>query len=808
MTGDGETGSDIPAEEERLLARVLASLAAHAAVPPPGPGATPGSQVRPASGAPQRRSYADEMMALRDEIGEARLEDVPALVAQMERLQGVSLTRGDLQTILVDPAAPYFGHLRLREDVAGRGAVERDVFIGRATFVDAAARVNIVDWRHAPVSQLFYRYAEGSDYEEQFGDRDVSGEVIARRILTIEGGVLVRVACPQGVWARRPQRGQDGRDNAVWQRTDLPTHELAGGQETAARPARGVLGAAPAGRQALDRHLPEIAALLDPRQFDVITARDAGVIVIQGGAGSGKTTVGLHRLAYLAHTYRERFPPRRLAIVTHGAALAAYISQLLPALGVPGVRVTTFSGLGGRELRAELPWLRAAIVDDAPPAVTRVKSHPALVHELTRLAAAYRGKRTSRAAVELWADLLTDRARLLALVRDAAEMPIPERDVLEAHREMTDRVAAVVARDPREGGAEAAAAAKSAKSGRKPRRKPDAPPPDMHWTAMGLAQKLGARTVDSDLPEGVRRVEGNVDDENSDDADDDQNVRGATGIDGLPTDDDLPVLDADDVAILLRANQLVRGARRPFSHLFVDEAQDLSPMKLSVLIGNTPATGGGRASVPSITLAGDTSQRLFLDNGFGDWRGVLAHLDLGHVAVEPLRIAYRSTREILAVARDAMGPLADPDPPEAPRSGAPVETFRFPGVGAAVAFLAEALRELSAREPRATVALLARHPEQADRYFDGLRRAEVPALRRVRAQEFAFRPGVEVTDVRQVKGLEFDYVVMLDVNASSYGRDDEARHLFHIGVTRAAYQLWLVVTGAPSPLAPTPAETI
>ena len=76
------------------------------------------------------------------------------------------------------------------------------MLIGRATFVDAAARVNIVDWRHAPVSQLFYRYAEGSDYEERFGDRDVEGEIVARRTLTIEDGVLLRVACPQGVWAR------------------------------------------------------------------------------------------------------------------------------------------------------------------------------------------------------------------------------------------------------------------------------------------------------------------------------------------------------------------------------------------------------------------------------------------------------------------------------------------------------------------------------------------------------------------------------------------------------------------------------
>jgi ATP-dependent DNA helicase UvrD/PcrA len=798
---------EIPAEEERLLARVAASLAAHAvaaaARAKPGGGGNGAGAAGTGTGAggSRRGAYADEMVALRDEIGEARLEDVPQLVAQMERLQGVSLTRADLQTILVDPASPYFGHLRLREQVRGRGAVERDVLVGRATFVDAATRINIVDWRHAPVSQLFYRYAEGSDYEERFGDRDVEGEIVARRIVTIEGGVLTRVACPQGVWVRAGG-GRPGEGTGGWQRSDLPAYELAGGQGTATRPAlaaaapkRGVLGAAPAGRQALDRHLPEIAALIDPRQFDVITARD-GVVVIQGGAGSGKTTVGLHRLAYLAHTFPDKFAPRRLAVVTHGAALAAYIGAVLPSLGTEGVRVVTFRHLAERGLAAEIPWLRARITDDAvPPAVTRVKSHPALLHELERLAIAYRGrggKRGSRAAVELWADLLTDRGRLLALLRDAAEMPVTERDVLEAHRLMVDRVAAIVARDPRDGDG-IAAKEKRGRKGKKRARAPE-PGPEMHWTAMGLEHKPGQRTVDSDLPEGVRRVEGDGDivADGDDDANDDQNVRGATGIDGLRTEDDEPLLDLDDVAILLRASQLVRGVKHPFAHLFVDEAQDLSPMKLSVLIGRTPK--------PSITLAGDTSQRLFLDNGFGDWRAVLAHLALAHVAVEPLRIAYRSTREIMEVARAAMGPLADPDPPEAPRSGAPVEAFRFPAAGAAVAFLAEALRDLAAREPRATVALLARHPEQADRTYEGLRRAEVPALHRIRAQEFAFRPGIEVTDVRQVKGLEFDYVVMLDVNASSYGRDDESRHLFHIGVTRAAYQLWLIVTGDPSPL--------
>jgi DNA helicase-2/ATP-dependent DNA helicase PcrA len=61
---------------------------------------------------------------------------------------------------------------------------------------------------------------------------------------------------------------------------------------------------------------------------------------------------------------------------------------------------------------------------------------------------------------------------------------------------------------------------------------------------------------------------------------------------------------------------------------------------------------------------------------------------------------------------------------------------------------------------------------------------------------------VDVTDLRQVKGLEFDYVVLVEVNQSTYPPDDESRHLLHIGATRAAHQLWLLYTGRPSELLP------
>jgi DNA helicase-2/ATP-dependent DNA helicase PcrA len=729
---DGEA-AQIPEEEQRLLERVRAALAARA-----GGGA--------GGGGSQAAWRSDqELIALRDEIAEARREDVPALVAQMERLQGISLRRAEAQGVLVDPASPYFGHLRLRESVPGRGSVERDVFIGRASFVDPERRVSIVDWRDAPVSQLYYRYDEGSDYEERFGEREVEGEIRARRTLTIEGGELLRVACPQGVWARAP-----GGGNGVWGRSDNVPAELAGGEGTATRPQRGGVLGAPAGgsrAQRLDRHLPEIAALIDPRQFEIITARRAGVVVIQGGAGSGKTTIGLHRMAYLAHAARERFPPRRMLVVTYGPALAAYIGQVLPALGIDGVAVLTFEEWVTRELRRAIPWLDVQVRDEAPPVVARVKAHPGLLGALEgrARAARRRARPSSRAAVDLWAELVTDRQALLAAVAGDARAPLPEADVVAAHRFMADQVAAVMDRDPGE---------------RRRRDTREAPP-------------------------------------------DDEEVRGEVGIDGLRTEGEAPLLDLADAALLVHASQLLRGPKRRVAHLFVDEAQDLSPVEIAALVGQT-------APAWSVTLAGDTAQRLFLDNGFHDWRAVLDQLSPGlglapaALAVEPLAIAYRSTRQILELARQVMGPLAaGSQPAQAPRSGAPVEAHRFPGTGAAVAFLAEALPPLRAREPRASVAILARHREQADRYFDGLRRAEIPLLRRVRAQHFAFGPGVEVTEVREVKGLEFDYVILVDVNAGSYGEDAESRHLLHIGATRAAHQLWLIATAAPSPLIPT-----
>ena len=128
--------------------------------------------------------------------------------------------------------------------------------------------------------------------------------------------------------------------------------------------------------------------------------------------------------------------------------------------------------------------------------------------------------------------------------------------------------------------------------------------------------------------------------------------------------------------------------------------------------------------------------------------------------------------------------------------------LEFSELGEAVAWVAEALTDLMRREPLASVALLTPNPARSISWYDALDRSEVPSISLVDDQDFSFSPGIEVTDIRSSKGLEFDYVIVLDVDSDHFPDSANARHLLHVGATRAAHQLWFVSTGQPSPLLP------
>ena len=734
--------------------------------------------------------YDAELIALRDQINEARLEDIPPLIEEMERLQQVAQRRAQVTEGTVDAMSPYFGRLVLEEEER-----KREILIGRSTYLDSKTGVRIVDWRDAPVSRVYYRYEEGDDYDEIFGDREVEGEVLVRRNLSITGGKLRRIGTPQGTF----RRSRDGS----WNRVADHSTQLSGGQGAAMRPESyhrpGELGI---GEDELreDKHLSEITALIDPMQFELISRPTSGLVVIQGGAGSGKTTIGLHRLAYLAFQDPHRFRSDQMLVIVFNDALVRYISHVLPALGVEDVPVQTFQRWAEQQRRQHIPKLTTRYVEDTPTHVVRMKKHPAMLRAIDQ----YVAELSERVDAEILEQASHGEggARLTRVWKGSVKEPLGVRlELLTQWLKQRDGEAREVGLGTRH-------------------------------AVERICQRWLARTRDvvtawADLVTDGRRLkqafdqwgEGVLSDKQlewahswcsrhstrvllayEDALEDDGERSSSVGADGMD-DDEPPELDREDDALLLRMHQVLRGpltGRRAvlqYEHIFVDEAQDMSPVELSVVLDTA-------AEQQSVTLAGDIAQKLHLDNGFTDWRHVLEQLKLDHIEIEPLKLSYRSTHEILDFATDVLGPLRNEVSGEATRYGAPVELFQFGGSGEAVGFLSESLRKLVSSEPLSSVAVIARYPEQADIYFKGLRHGEVPNLRRIAEQDFPFRPGVDVTDVRQVKGLEFDYVIVVECNAATFPVDNETRHLLHIAATRAAHQLWLFSTGTPSALLP------
>jgi DNA helicase II / ATP-dependent DNA helicase PcrA len=684
--------SAIVAEELALLEQVLAAL-----------------DRGPARTGPTETSARRELEHLREELLSGRGETDRAALADEYNRQSAILEhlRGATRTLAVARESPYFGHLRLSEDDE-----EWDVCLGNGTYIEGGVR--IVDWRNAPISRLFYRYSQGEAYEEDISGRTRSGVVAARRLLTIRDTRLRRIDAPEGVFS------VDASAADGWAVSQRAAPRLAGGEEATlavyragdAAPRR--LGTTPGGPAVrADKHLPDIAALIDPEQFALITRATSGAVVIRGTAGSGKTTVALHRIAYLAYE-DPSVDSRHSLVVVFSRALRDYVSHVLPALGVQRVRVRTFRDWALEQRRRLFPNLPPESRDDAPAVVQKLLQHPVLLDALAAQVARSAGPRNAAQAIDDWNTVLSRPAFLAEVLARVAPGAFSDGELERA----TD------------------------------------------W----------CRRRDMDL---------------------------AAALAG-EAHADVTLTPGDD-ALLLRAWQLRVGPisgpdGRPLRlrHVAIDEVQDFAPLEVRVLLDCLDEHR-------SVTLAGDTQQHVLQDAGFTSWSDFFRHLGLAGTELSTLRVSYRSTHEIVTFARAVLGDLNEDDtPPETTRGGPPVELFRFTDHGAAVAFLSAALTRLAADEPLASVAVLAPTAELGDLYARGLRAAEVPRVERVRDQAFRFAPGIEVTEVAQVKGLEFDYVILVEVSTAHYPDTPHARRLLHVGATRAIHQLWLTSVGTPA----------
>ncbi|MFP7296717.1 RNA polymerase recycling motor HelD [Neobacillus niacini] len=214
--------------------------------------------------------------------------------------QYLELAQSELERLASIIGKPYFSRINF---TSSGDTKEEILYIGKASLFDSVNQIPIiVDWR-SPIANVYYDGRLGEVTYDAYGETQ-SGYLSLKRQYEIEEGLLKEI-----------------RD------IDLTTHDE-------------LLQKSLSGKA--DNRLTEIVATIQNEQNEVIRASLKHPIIVQGAAGSGKTTIALHRISYFLYSSGYRFPPEKLMILAPNRLFIDYISAVLPELGVNKINQTTY----------------------------------------------------------------------------------------------------------------------------------------------------------------------------------------------------------------------------------------------------------------------------------------------------------------------------------------------------------------------------------------------------------------------------------------------------------------------------------
>ncbi|MEV7150749.1 UvrD-helicase domain-containing protein [Streptomyces sp. NPDC093084] len=653
------------------------------------------------------------LRAMREDVESLDIRDVTANWVNAEVLARQIEERIKALADLSDTPL-FFGRLDyLHAPGADRaeGADGERFYIGRRHVHDHDGDPMVIDWR-APVSQPFYRASKKDPL-------DVS---LRRRFGYTRGDIT----------AYEDEHLSDPGEAAR-------TSKLL--QQEIERPRVGPMR--------------DIVATIQPEQDEIVRSGLGGTVCVQGGPGTGKTAVGLHRVAYLLYAHRERLARTGTLVIGPNRSFLHYIEQVLPALGELTVQQATVDDLvaNGVEVRGTDPAPAAVVKGDARMAEVLRRAVYAHVTMPTEPVVVVRGSRRWRVpAYELEAIVkeLLDRGIRYGAAREALPQRIAHAVLVQMERSgeaPDDRVQDAVARN---------AAVKAAVK--------------LVWPPVDPAKLVLRLLTDADfLAVHAAGVLGD---------DEQKTVLWAKPVRSVKA----ARWSAADAVLIDEATDLVQRTHS-LGHVVLDEAQDLSPMQYRAV--------GRRCTTGSATVLGDLAQGT-TPWATRSWDEALAHLGKSDGVIEELTAGFRVPTDVIGYASRLLPHIAPGLAPVASVRENPGFFAVRPAAGAAetVAACEELLRNEGST---GLIAADARVPALAD----ALAAAGIGYL--APGEETTAETRLTLVPASLAKGLEYDYVVLDEPQAVVDGEPDERTGLrrLYVALTRAVSGL--IVTHA-SPL--------
>ncbi|MFI1504519.1 MULTISPECIES: HelD family protein [unclassified Streptomyces] len=591
------------------------------------------------------------------------------------------------------------------------GAEGEKFYIGRRHVHDGDGDPMVIDWR-APVSQPFYRASK----------KDPMDVGLRRRFGYTRGDIT----------AYEDEHLSDPTEAAA-------TSKLL--QQEIERPRVGPMR--------------DIVATIQPEQDEIVRSGLGGTVCVQGGPGTGKTAVGLHRVAYLLYAHRERLARTGTLVIGPNRSFLHYIEQVLPALGELTVRQGTVDDLVAHvEVRGEDDAAAALVKGDARMAQVLRRAVYAQVRMPAEPLVVVRGSRRWRVPAyeleEMVRELLGRDIRYGA-AREALPQRIAHAVLVQMERSgeaPDDRVQDAVARN-----SAVKAVVKEA------------------WPAVDPAKLVLRLLTDAEFL--AEHADGVLSEQEQKTI---LAVKPARSVKAARW-------SAADAVLIDEAKDLVERTHS-LGHVVLDEAQDLSPMQYRAV--------GRRCTTGSATVLGDLAQGT-TPWATRSWEEALGHLGKADAVVEELTAGFRVPTDVIVYASRLLPHIAPGLTPVASVRENP-GFFDLREVADAADVVAACEELLRNEGSTGLIAADARIPALAE----ALAAAGVPWL--APGEETTAETRLTLVPASLAKGLEYDYVVLDEPQAVVDGEPDERTGLrrLYVTLTRAVSGL-LVTHTAPLP---------
>lgn len=713
---------------------------------------------------------------LNDRVAELRKQSKGRYSEELETYEKLyAITHKNLLKYLDSKDQPYFGRIDFREYKR-----ETEIFyIGKFGLGDSTSGdEKVIDWR-SPISDLYYSGTYGDSYYKAPAGI-INGELRLKRKFIIKEGRLID-AFDEGINEIILKAASEEGNALVDEYLRINLEESSSSK------------------------LKDVVATIQKEQNDIIRSEKNAALIVQGSAGSGKTTIALHRLAYLLYKYKEKLKGEDILVIAPNKLFLDYISEILPDLGVGNVKQKTFE-----QVAVDVLNIKGKIYTKDKKLSEIIESSDSEQTRLLLAASKIKGTNGFKIILDRYIrymekkdaevqDIKVDEYVLFEVkeikrlyIKDLAHLSLDARkDEIKRYfkLKLNDKINSILDKIDFSYEYMVSRVKKTMDDGKDRREKLI----ELYNERDNKKKEISSKAKLAFEDYFVKWKKGNIDTLYYDLFTDENIFNEVTGMklpeeistylrNGIKKQLEDGIIDSDDIGAMLYLRFKVQGVpeKFKFKHIVIDEAQDYSILQMLALKLMCESN--------SFTIVGDIGQGIYYYRGIQEWNKLIKNVFEGNANYVQLTQSYRSTVEIIEFANKVLVKQKNSLKPAIPvlRHGMVPEVIKLEDDKYFAQKLDQIIEQIKALNKK-RIAVIGKDFDECSSIKNILKKYSSVKWDLIKDTEKTMKSDYIIIPSYMTKGLEFDCTVIYNCSDKSYGDNEMDKKILYVILTRALH---------------------